>query len=324
MLDKLLVRMGIRDAKVQTLDYAEPNASYIPTYPSDYSGMRVYHRLESTNPYASLRIRKLEMNWQILLPYDLIFTIINLYFLDDKPTLLNLTGTCRSLAQICIPLHYKCIIITSRCNLKGVSDSEQFATLLSRSPHIIDYIQNIKFLDNLRIFQGSRLITAEVESLCYILTRKYSKLRRLHLSLHVVWSLLPIQLQHAFSVAFTLPNLCEVVFEHVNISTSLLTHLSNISDLELITGEVLYRSINLEITNKVCTPKRLHFMDHSRTGLITRNFFAETSPLRLSKLEHLQISARCLHLKLLSEPLQACSTTLTTLEFCISTLGGGK
>jgi len=324
MLDKLLNRMRIRDAKVQTLDYAEPIASYIPTDPSDYSGMRVYHRLESTNPYAPRRVRKLETNWQIPLPYDLIFTIINLYFLDDKPTLLNLTKTCRCLAQVCRPLYYQCVIVTSRRNLKGVSDSEEFATLLSRSPHIIDYVQNLKIQDNLRMFQGSRPITAEEESLCYILTRKYSKLTRLHLSLHVVWSILPIQLQHAFSVAFTLPNLREVVFEHVNISTSLLTHLSNISDLEVRTGEVLYRSMNLEIPNKICTPKRLHFMDHSRTGFITRNLFAETSPLRLSKLEHFQISARGLHLKLLSEPLQACSTTLTTLEFCISTWGGGK
>jgi len=116
----------------------------------------------------------------------------------------------------------------------------------------------------------------------------------------------------------------EIVFAHINISTSLLTHLSNISGLEVREGEVLSRSMNLETRGKVCTPKCLLFMDHSRTGFTTKNLFAETSPLRLSQLEHLQIYACGMHLKLLSEPLQTCSTTLTNLEFYISTWGGGK
>ena len=321
MLDKIFNRINIRDTKVQAVDHAEPY--YIPTHPSDYFGMQVYHRLESTKPCEPPRFLELETKWQIPLPYDLVFTIINLYFLDDKFVLQNLTKTCRSLAQVCGPLRYQSIVVTSRRNLKGVSDAEQFAALLSRSPHIFNYIQHLKIEDDLRMFQGSRPITAEEESLCYILTRKYPKLRRLHLSLHVVWSLLPIQLQHAFSVAFALPNLHEVIFEHANISTSLLTYLSNISDLEVRTGEVLSRSMNLEIPSKICTPTRLLFMDHSRTGFITQNLFAETSPLRLSQLEHLQIYARGINLKLLREPLQACST-LTILEFHVSTWGKSK
>jgi len=321
MLGKIFNRINIRDAKMQAVDHTEP--CYTPTHPSDYSGMQVYHRLESTKPYKPPRFLELETKWQIPLPYDWIFTIINLYFLDDKFALLNLTKTCRSLAQVCGPLCYQSIVVTSRRDLKGVSDAEQFAALLSRSPHILDYIQHLKIQDDLQMFQGSRPITAEEESLCYIFTRKYHKLRRLHLSLHVVWSILPIQLQHAFSVAFALPNLHEVVFEHVNISTSLLTYLSNISDLEVRAGEVLSRSITLEIPSKICTPTRLLFMDHSRTGFITRNLFAETSPLRLSQLEHLQIYARGMNLKLLCEPLQACST-LTILEFHVSTWGKSK
>ncbi|KIM37291.1 hypothetical protein M413DRAFT_31008 [Hebeloma cylindrosporum] len=317
MLDKMLIRMRIREAKVQAGDGAET------THPNHYSGMRVYQRLDSTRPREPHRLEKLETKWQIPLPYDLIITIINLYFLDDKLALANLTKTCRNLAQICRPLCYQFVVITSRRNLKGLSESERFATLLSQSPHLIDYVQHLKIhASDLRMFQGSRPITPEEESLCYILTRKYSNLRRLHLFLHVVWSLLPIQLQHAFSVTFTLANLQEVVFEHVNISTSLLTHLGNISDLEVRDGEVLSRSMDVEIPSRICTPKRLLFMDHSRTGFITKNLFAETSALRLSKLEHLQIYACGIHLKLLSEPLQACATTLTNLDFRVSTWGG--
>lgn len=206
MLNKILNCMRIRDAKVQVMDHTEP---IIPADPKDYSGMEVYHRLVSTKPHESRRLHKFETNWQIPLPYDLILTIINVYFLDDKLALLNLSRTCRSLAQVCEPLCYRFVVVSSRINLKGVSDSERFATPLSQSPHIIDYIQHLKIQDNLRMFQGSRPITAEEESLCYILTRKYLKLRCLHcLSLHVVWSILPIQLQHAFSVAFTLPGSC--------------------------------------------------------------------------------------------------------------------
>lgn len=65
-------------------------------------------------------------------------------------------------------------------------------------------------------------------------------------------------------------------------------------------------------------------MDHSLTGFITSNLFAETSSLRLPKLEYLKIYARDVHLKLLREPLQACSTTLTILEFYVGSRGGCK
>jgi hypothetical protein len=82
--------------------------------------------------------------------------------------------------------------------------------------------------------------------------------------------------------------------------------------------------MGLEVPSATCTPERLLFMDHSRTGFITKNLFAETSPLRLSKLRYLQIYSQGLHLKHLSHPLRACSTTLTILEFHVSSRGGSE
>jgi len=323
MLDKILNHLRVRDAKAQDVNDSKLT-SCIPTNPSDYSGMRVYQRLKSAKPTKRRHQKKLETEWQLPLPYDLIFTIIHDYLLDDKITLLNLTKSSRNLAQVCGSLCYQRIVITSRRDLKGVSDSERFATLLSRSLHITEYIRYLEIRDSLHMFQGSRAITAEEESLCYILTRRYPKLSGLHLSLHVVWSILPIQLQHAFSMAFTLPNLHKLVFEHANISTSVLTHLSKISHLEIREGDVLSRSMNLEIPSGICIPERLIFMDPSQTGFITKNLLAETSPLRLSKFKHLQTYCQGRHLKLLSEPLQACFTTLSILEFYVSSVGGSK
>jgi hypothetical protein len=116
------------------------------------------------------------------------------------------------------------------------------------------------------------------------------------------------------------------VFEHVEISTNLLSHLSEISDLEIRHGEVLCRSLDPEISNNTCAPKRLLLIDDGRnpSKSIAKNLFEEASPLRLSKLTHLQISCRPLHLKLLSEPLKACSMTLSILELSFPVLGRGK
>jgi hypothetical protein len=53
-------------------------------------------------------VRNLKREWQLPLPYDVMFTIINLYFLDDKRALLKLTKICRSCADlhtIILPIH---------------------------------------------------------------------------------------------------------------------------------------------------------------------------------------------------------------------------
>jgi hypothetical protein len=122
-----------------------------------------------------------------------------------------------------------------------------------------------------------------------------------------------LQLQNAFLMAFTLPNLHGVTFEHSRIPTSLFTHLNKISNLEIRHGDVLCDSHSVSVASKICTPERLLFMDGGRgyNEFSSKNLFAETPPLRLSKLKNLQVYCRPTHAKFLSEPLRTCSTTLT-------------
>ena len=311
MFDRLLNRLKPRQLEPQVL----PHPS---TEQNDFAKMEVYKELESTLPDE--QPQREEPQWQLPLPFDIMFTIINTFIVDNEP-LRNISCACRSLWQICRPLRFRTVSI-STSNRNEPTSLERFAQFLSHNPKFINHIHTLRILDRGKMFQGSRPITPEEESLCYILLRQFPNLRRLELSLHVVWDLVPSQVQSSFYHAFKKPTLREVAFEHVRIPLSLLCYLSGISSLDF-RGEASPSKNNPESQGDFCKPERLLVADTSRTGFVLNNLLREDSGLQLSSLKTLEVYASGVHMQLLNGPLLRCSTTLTSLSLFLSTWGGG-
>ncbi|KAF9531671.1 hypothetical protein CPB83DRAFT_904320 [Crepidotus variabilis] len=239
-----------------------------------------------------------EANWQLPLPYDVVFAIIHI-FLNDSKTLWNLYGSCASLHQLCGPLVHQTISIHTRSRA-APSTLEKFARSIAQNPQVIANLQTLRIIDDGKMFQGCRPITAEEVSLCFILTRNYPLLRRIELDLQVVWDIIPPPLQHAFHIAFALPTLREI------------------STLEMC-AEVSGPPQFVEFRQIQCSPEHLTVEDQRLDGISTfTNMFNElTSPLRLASLRILECRSYPQFIHLLNEPLERCSQTLISLTILI-------
>jgi hypothetical protein len=286
------------------------------TLRSDFSGMATYQRLEAmslTGHPHSFANSSTPISWQLPLPYDILFDIIHSYLLDTLPTLRNLHGTCRSLTALCRPLCFGTMTITTKAT--QLSTFEKFATILSDSPDIIKYIQNLHILDRGRMLVSAKVMSDEEECLCYILTRRYPNLKRMEVSIHAKWVLLPVQVQYAFELSFSLPSLQAVSLEHVQIPADLLSYLHSIPSLE-IRCEVFPPCDNVAYPNMHCTPKMLKYSDPRQSEDGFNNIFLANSAPLLSKLEDLEIHAPARQLRLFQSHFQNCFQTLTTLKMC--------
>ncbi|KAF8193421.1 hypothetical protein BJ912DRAFT_1092959, partial [Pholiota molesta] len=162
---------------------------------------------------------------------------------------------------------------------------------------------------------SAKVMSDEEECLCYILTRRYPNLKRMEVSLHAKWVLLPVQVQYAFELSFSLPLLQAVSLEHVQIPADLLSYLHSIPSLE-IRCEVFPPCDNVAYPNMHCTPKMLKYSDPRQSEDGFNNIFLANSAPLLSKIEDLEIHAPARQLRLFQAHFQNCYQTLTTLKMC--------
>ncbi|KAF8186633.1 hypothetical protein BJ912DRAFT_456770, partial [Pholiota molesta] len=247
------------------------------------------------------------------LPYDILFDIIHSYLLDTLPTLLSLHGTCKSLTALCRPLCFTTMNITTKNT--QLSTFEKFATILSDSPDIINYIQNLHILDHGWTLVSGKVMSNEEECLCYVLSRRYPNLKRMEVSHHARWVLLPVQVQYAFELSFSLTSLQAISLEHLQIPAELLLSLHSIPTLE-IRCEVFPPCDNGAYPNRHCTPKTLKYHDPRQSEYGFHNLFLANSAPLLSKLEDLEIHGPARRLRLFQAHFQNCYQTLTTLKMC--------
>ncbi|KDR72256.1 hypothetical protein GALMADRAFT_143114 [Galerina marginata CBS 339.88] len=289
-----------------------------------FRGLKIYRKLKASHTRWTVRGQQAPSScWHLPLPFDVLFAIVDAYFDDDAVTILSLRQSCHSLAELCRPFLYRTLTIKSRSS-DVVTASERLAALLSKSPDIVDHVRTLRVLDHGKMFEGSRPITPEEEYLCYILTRPYPQLKRLELSLHVVWTLLPSQVQHAFEVAFS--NVREIAFDNVRIPVNLFRFFTNLRVLEM-RGEASIPLIadhggsTVSTRKPYCFPEWILIKDDTRSGFIINCLFHEQSALRFSNMKHLQLFISGEHIKLLNGRLDMCSGTLTNLELYIGTWG---
>lgn len=256
--------------------------------------------------------------WTIPLPPDLLFFIIDHHFVGDQPTLRALSNTCRVLTTYCRRLIYRSVAIGHRD--RGPLSTKKkpaiaFAELLRESPGIVEYIEDLQILDGGgRMFEGSRPITEEEQSLCFILTRPMKNLKRLELMLNVVWTLIPPPLQEALGTAFRLPSICTLAIDKLRFPVNLLDIFQDLGHIEFFGEAAAPIMVTTTLPHATRSVKPETFTLTDWTGVNVKYLFSSNSPLRLSRLQ-------CLRFRgcgsAISDHLQLC-TSLTVLKLFLT------
>ena len=255
--------------------------------------------------------------WTIPLPPDLLFFIIDHHFAGDQSTLRALSGTCRVFATYCRRLIYRSVAIGHRDRgplSKKKKPAICFAEILRGFPEIVEYIEDLQILDGgCRMFEGSRPITEEEQSLCFILTRSMKHLKRLELMLNVVWTLIPTPLQEALCIAFQLPSINTLSIDKLRFPVNFLDLFQDLGHIEF-SGEAAAPTMvtTLPHATQSVKPETLTLTDWA--GVNVKYLFSSNSPLRLSRL-------RCLQYRgcgsAMSNHFQLC-TSLTVLKLFLT------
>ncbi|KAJ3508015.1 hypothetical protein NLJ89_g5988 [Agrocybe chaxingu] len=264
-------------------------------------------------PESKVIISRRHPEWQLRLPFDVALIIVP-YLLDDCRALSNLTLACCSLAQICRPLRFRTTTLRG-WEKRPVTSTQRFVLCLNTSPDILEMIENLQIISPTKFLKFPEgPVNFEDESLCFILQRPYSKLRRMELSFTFAWAAMPSRLQHAFYAAFLLSSLQEVVLCQARFHANTLAHLHRISSLDIRGDISLLPWTPSDCGDNLCRPTHLAFQDATQTGITTKNLFNERSPLRLMRLEKMEAytaSANTLHM---NPVFSMCASTLTTLH----------
>jgi len=97
----------------------------------------------------------------------------------------------------------------------------------------VEYIEDLQILDgDCRMFEVSRRITEEEQSLCFILTRPMKHLKCLELMLSIAWALIPMPLQEALCIAFRLPSICTLSIDKLHFPVNFLELFRDLGHIE--------------------------------------------------------------------------------------------
>ena len=318
MFKKALLKLNVKKGHVQTQLVPPPTPGPSKNAFQDLKGFR---QLVSVPTGAVFMLRK-AYDWQMPLPYDIILTIVGIHLHDSVTTIRNMSLACYSLSTVCRPFLFHTVTLQSPARQVPTA-AERFALLLSSSPHLLIHIQTLRIIDNGQMFAGSRPITAEEESLCFILTRHFPNLQHLELSLHVVWTLLPMPLQYAFELAFASTSLRRLTLHQIRVNVDIFRFMTGLHTLEMFGEASLPVSGTITNTKNHCYPVRLVLKDESRTGFVTTNLCHEQSALRLTELKGLVAYLQGDQVLRIKDPLELCVNSLRTLELRIWTSGHG-
>lgn len=263
--------------------------------------------------------------WSALLPLELIYLIIDLYYSDDSDleTLTALAGTCRILSSYCRKYIYRSVTVGTRTTtaINDISNPEKFARLVAQVPRILPHIQNFHITMYNR-GRGAKFdpLNREEESVVFLLAQRMKKLRRLEITMGVDWILLPDRLQDAISNTFQSPTLNDVIIEGIrSFPLNLLLHVKNLDVLDF-RCDAAPPSDQDGPPSFTVQPKMIHLHDPRASTI--RYLFGERSSLSTSQLHGLSVFGNGRVVSTLAAYLPSFST-LTRLELDPGTLGGG-
>lgn len=226
----------------------------------------------------------------------------------------TLSKTCRVSATYCRRLIYRSVPIghRDRGSLSGKKKPAiAFAELLRGFPGIVEYIEDLQILDGgCRMFEGSRPITDEEQSLCFILTWPMKHLKRSELMLNVVWTLIPAPLQEALCTAFRLPSIRTLSIDKLRFPVNFLDLFRDLGHIEF-SSEAVAPIMVTTLPHPTQSVKLETVTLTNRTGLNVKYLF---SFVRLSRLQSLRFRGSR---SAMSDHLQLC-TSLTVLKLFLT------
>jgi hypothetical protein len=230
-------------------------------------------------------------SWTLLLPPELIYLIIDLYYSDDSEleTLRALACTCKILASYCRRYIYRTVNVAPRTAtvVNNLSISERFARLVVQVPYILPHIQHLRItMQNCGRRAKFDPLSREEESIAFLLARRMKNLRRFEISMGVDWIILPDRLQDAISTTFQSPTLNDIIIEGIrNFPLTLLLHVKSLEHLDFRCDAA--PPSNQQESSFTVQPKMI-YLQNPRASTV-RYLFGERSSLSTSQLHGLSV-----------------------------------
>ena len=263
-------------------------------------------------------------SWTTLIPLELIYHIIDLYYSDDLDTLRALSGTCKILSSYCRKYIYRTVIVNpnSAAPIDDASFPERFARLVVQTPQILDHIQNFSItMQNRSRRSKFSALSREEESIAFLLSRCMRNLRRLKISMSVDWILLPDAVQDAISISFQSPALQDLFIEGIqSFPLNVLLHIKNLEYLDFCC-DAAPPSSQEEPSSFAVQPKMIHL--HDPRASTVRYLFGERSSLSTSQLCDLSFFGNGTVVSTLETYFPSFSSSLTGLKLDPGTFGPG-
>jgi len=263
--------------------------------------------------------------WNLPLPQDIMYLIIDTYFLHNFPdpdlnTLYNLARTARCLTSYCRSVIYRKIALTGYTR-HDETMVEIFARILSGTPEIAHYIHDLRITDTGSMFQFSVPLPEVEQSLKYIVTQEFPNLRRVEVNIPVGWTLLPASLTHAFEVLFQARTIQEIVILRGRIPPALLQEFRTADSVD-IRALVSYPDGPMPRSENTCPPTTLTIVDKTPDGETTKNLLHHNSPLRIHRLTELRFHGLGDILDLINPTIKARQDFLTSLTIHAASVQG--
>lgn len=264
--------------------------------------------------------------WTLLLPPELIYLIIDIYYSNDLETLKALAGTCKILSSYCQKHIYRTVIVgqcTATFAIKDSSYPERFARLVVQAPHILDHIQHLQItMQNCSRKVKFDPLNREEESIAFLLDRRMKNLRQFKLAIGIDWILLPDRLQHAISTIFQSPSLNDLIVEGIqSFPLNLLRDVKSLEVLDLRCDAAPPSSQYFQPSSSTVKPKVVYLHDPRPSTI--RYIFGERSSISTAQLCCLSVFGNGKAMSTLENYFPSFSSSLTRLELDPGILGGG-
>lgn len=231
--------------------------------------------------------------WELPLPEDIVYSIIDAYLSRDIETLKSLSLSCKALALYCQKTLLRVITVSTVRYERKRSPFKRFASVIEEDARVLELAQELKLLDKHFVVlpgDGPKHMTKSQVALQTILKQPWKSLRRLHLSMQGGWEKIPKPLQRAIVQALKLPSLREVALSGVEVPLHLIGHCQGLETLE-VRGDAKV-SIRQSTHPKLFTIAPRHLTLQRTDPAHLKQLFSEPSSLRSHNLASLTFGAQ--------------------------------
>jgi len=310
--------------------------------PIDWSDTVSYPDFDSLEPRTPLHDAFLQQDDPLTfsspfpLPVEIMFLIIDKYLTDDVKALLNLAKAVCDLRHHCWTQAFRSVKVYIRQResdrKKDTSNVDLFLQLITKTPEMLPYIQEIDIRDRGRMVWQQKGLTStsqeDLTTLSLLLVKAAHKMPNIHsfrITSSLTWPNLPIHVKEAFFALFSAPSLSEIALCGILLPVNLLGLIKNLKVVDFQTGGAgppIFHHLTASVKPKHVDALKIRDRNPFSNPMALVGF-SESSfkPFSLAHLYHLEICLPGKHLATVQEGLRVCKS-LEVFKVFVGTAGG--